>query len=334
MPERNGRDDNGARSRALWSGTLTFGLVSVPVELYPAQRSEHVALRMLAPDGTPLSRRYFCPEEEREIGWDEIVRGYELDGRYVIVTDEELEALEPRKSRDIDLRLFVERDAIDPLHFDRAWYLAPGGGSTKAYRLLAEVMQRTDRAGIATFVMRTKEYLVAIVAENGLLRAETLRFADEVRSAADVGLPDDGKVKPADVKRFQRQIRELERDDIAASELEDQDAKRLLGRIEQKRRRGEDIVETDMPAETHEEEEGVIDLMEILKRRMQRKDGAGTDSRRGSARTRQRRSRGRSGADLESKSKKELYARAQELDIEGRSGMNKAELIDAIRRSA
>lgn len=337
MPdEARDRSDNDVRGRALWSGTLTFGLVSVPVELYPARRSDRVALRMLAPDGTPLSRRYFCPAEEREIGWDEIVRGYELDGRYVVVTDEELEALEPRKSRDIDLRLFVDRDAIDPLHFERAWYLTPGGDSTKAYRLLAATMQRTGRAGIATFVMRTKEYLVAILAEDGLLRAETLRFADEVRTPADVGLPDPTEARRSAVKTFERQIRELERDDLAKTELDDRDSARLLARIEEKHARGEDVVETEASEETRDEEEGVIDLMEILKRRLGRQTDDSAPSRRASGRKKTKRaSADASGdADLRSLTKKELYEKAQELEIEGRSGMNKDELIRAIRRSA
>jgi DNA end-binding protein Ku len=105
VPEREVTD---ARSRALWSGTITFGLVSIPVALFPANRGGGIALRMLAPDGTPLARRWICPRDERELDDDEIVRGYEIrKGRYVVVTDEELAGLEPRKSRDIDLRQFV-----------------------------------------------------------------------------------------------------------------------------------------------------------------------------------------------------------------------------------
>ena len=138
MPEASGRSD---RARAFWSGTISFGLVSVPVDLYPANRSVRASLRMLAPEGTPLSRRYYCPKEEREVSYEEIVRGREVDGRWIVVTDEELEALEPRKSRDIDLRLFVDRAEIDPVFFDRAYYLAPAGESTKAYRLLAQGLQ-------------------------------------------------------------------------------------------------------------------------------------------------------------------------------------------------
>ena len=145
------------RARSFWSGTITFGLVSVPVELYPASRLQRVSLRMVGPDGTPLARRYFCSKDRKALDWDDIVRGYEIEkDEYVVVTDDELERLAPEKTRDIDLRLFVDVSEIDPMYFERAYYLTPGGNSTKAYRLLAATMEATGRAGIATFVMRGK----------------------------------------------------------------------------------------------------------------------------------------------------------------------------------
>ena len=145
---------------------------------------------MLSPDGVPLSRRYYSQKSDRALEDDEMVRGYEIeDGEYVVVTDEELERLEPKKTRDIDVRLFVDQDSIPPVYFERAYFLTPGGNSEKAYRLLAETMENRGRAGIATFVMRGKEYLIAIFAEKGLLRAETMRFADELRSPKEIGLP-------------------------------------------------------------------------------------------------------------------------------------------------
>src|SRR5690606_8881941 len=121
---------------------------------------------------------------------EEIVRGFDVgDGQYVVVTDEELEALAPDKSRDIDLRRFVPRHELPMANFERAHFMAPTSDSNKAYRLLTKTLEETNRIGIATFVMRGKEYLVAIIAEGGLLRAETLRFADEIRTPADIGLP-------------------------------------------------------------------------------------------------------------------------------------------------
>ncbi|HEX7808321.1 MAG TPA: Ku protein, partial [Thermoanaerobaculia bacterium] len=189
--------------RSFWTGTITFGLVTVPVALYAATRPRAVGLKMIGPDEAPVRRRYVCSKDEKPLDPDDIVRGYEIEkGKFVVVTDEELEAVEPRKSREIDLQRFVDLADIDPMYFERAYYLVPGGGTNKAYRLLAEVMEKRKVAGIATFVMRAKEYLVAIIAENGILRAETLRFEDEVRTPDDVGLPKIAKVTAAESKKF------------------------------------------------------------------------------------------------------------------------------------
>lgn len=239
----------------------------MPVELFPATRSEHVPLRMLAADGTPLARRYFCSKDDRRLEDDDIVRGFELDGKYVVVTDEELEALEPEKSRDIDLRRFVERDAIDPRFFERAYFLTPGGGSTKAYRLLAETMERTGRAGIATFVMRGKEYFVAILAEDGILRAETMRFLDELRSASDIELPAVPRLKKTDTAKVDKAIRGLSKQRFDPRELEDPSTARLVEIALDKQRKGENVVTAPESAETPADAD-VIDLMQIIKRGM------------------------------------------------------------------
>lgn len=271
--QESGSGSDGERARAFWSGTLTFGLVSIPVELYAASRPSRARLHMLDEDGTPLRRRYVCPEEEKEIDSDEIVRGYEIeDGRYVVVTDEELEALEPLKSRDIDLRRFVPRAEIDPIFFERGYFLAPGGGSSKAYKLLAQTMEDMEVAGVATFVMRTKEYFVAILAENGILRAETLRFADEIRAPEDVGLPDRPKRasrKAADA--IAKEIRKAAARGLDESELEDPYADKLLALVEKKRRKRTDVVRTKVEAEPDED---VIDLMALLKKRLAAGGGA------------------------------------------------------------
>lgn len=319
-----------ARARSFWSGTLTFGLVSVPVALFPAQRSVRVSLRMLSPEGVPLRREFYDPKTERRVDSDELVRAYEIeDDEYVIVTDEELEALEPEKSRDIDLRLFVDRADIDPVFFDRAYYLVPAGESTKAYRLLAETMERTGRAGIATFVMRDREYLVAILAENGILRAETLRFADEIRSPEDIGLPAPPKVKAAQVQRFDRAIRKLAEKTFDPDELHDRAAERLTELIQRKQESGEDVrVVEEMEAASSD----VIDLMEVLKRSMAAAGGGGRKGPR-KAGSKSARSRSGAGDGLESLSKEELYERAQAADLRGRSGMSKKQLIAALRKA-
>jgi len=258
--------DNEERSgaRPFWSGTLTFGLVSVPVDLYPGNRTNRASLRMLGPEGEPLARRYFSQKTGRALDNEHMVRGYEFDkDKYVVITDEELERLAPDQSRDIDLRRFVELKSIPPLYFDRSYFLAPSAGSEKAYWLLSETMQKEKLAGIATFVMRGKEYLVAIFPENGILRAETLRFADELRSPKDMGLPEKKKVPAAAVKKFERIIAKHSDKHLSLKDLKDEKTAQLLKLVAKKRKQHKDVVEVEVA----ERDDGkVVDLMEVLKK--------------------------------------------------------------------
>jgi len=192
------------------------------------------------------------------------VRGYEIDkDKYVVVTDEELERLAPEQSRDIDLRRFVELPSIPPLYFDRSYFLAPAEGSEKAYKLLAETMAKSDLAGIATFVMRGKEYLVAIFPEKGILRAETMLFENEIRSPKEIGLPEKKKVPAATVKKFEKMITKHSGKQLSMKELKDERTAELLKLVEKKRKQHKDIVEVELP----ERDDGkVVDLMEVLKK--------------------------------------------------------------------
>lgn len=226
---------------------------------------------MLAPDGTPVVRRYYCPKQERSVDWDDIVHGYEVDsGRYVVLSEAELQALAPKKSREIDLSRFVSRRSIDPILFERAYFLAPAGSSSKAYHLLVEAMEATDQAGIGTFVMRGKEHLAAILAESGVLRLEMLRFADEVRSPASLGL--DAPRKP-DAQRLRSMIQAIDRlatAKLGRQELEDRYSDRVRALAAKKLERGVDVVELPEAArrELNKDEQGqnIVDLMESLKR--------------------------------------------------------------------
>lgn len=251
-------------ARPFWSGTLTFGLVSVPVDLYPGNRTNRTPLRMLGPENEPLARRYYSEKSGRDLEDDDMVRGYEIDkNKYVVVTDEELERLAPEQSRDIDLRRFVGLDSIPPIYFERSYFLAPAEGSEKAYRLLVETMQKSKLAGIATFVMRGKEYLVTIFPENGILRAETMRFLDELRSPKEVGLPEKKSVPAATVKKFERLIARHSARTLSLKELKDVKTEQLLKLIAKKRARHKDVVQVEEP----EREEGkVVDIMAALKK--------------------------------------------------------------------
>lgn len=257
-------DEEQKGARPFWSGTLTFGLVSVPVDLYPGNRSNRTPLRMLGPEGTPLSRRYYSQKTGSDLDSDQMIRGFEIDkDKFVVVTDEELERLAPEQSRDIDLRSFVPLEAIAPIYFDRSYFLVPSSGSEKAYKLLAETMEKSDLAGIATFVMRGKEYLVSIFPEDGILRAETMRFADEIRTPKDVGLPEKKKVAAATVKKFETIVKKHSSNQFNLKTLKDEKAEKLRKLVAKKRASKKNVVHVEVP---EREESKVVDLVEVLKK--------------------------------------------------------------------
>lgn len=262
------------RARPFWSGTISFGLVTIPVDLYAATRSVRSSLRMLAPSGTPVARRYF-DESGKELESAALERGYELeDGKFVPVTDEELDALAPEQSRDIDLTRFVERDSIPPLFFERAYILAPSGNSNIAYRLLASTLERTKRAGMASFVMRGKQYVVAIVAEQGLLRAETLRFAEELRTPTSIGLPEPSEPSAQKVKTMRAAIHKEHGGSPTSAELADVYWQRLEKLVEKKRKSGEDVVNPEPVEAEGEDLAEVIDLVAVLRQSLGQTESA------------------------------------------------------------
>jgi DNA end-binding protein Ku len=323
VPER---EDAPRRARPLWSGTVAFGLVTLPVSLYPANRRSRTSLRMVDEEGTPLARRFFSRSEDRPLEGDEIVRGYPIDDdRFVEIEDEELEALAPEKSQEIDLSRFVDAGEIDPTSFQRGYFLAPDRGALKAYRLLARSMEDAGRVGIATFVMRDKEYLVAIIAEDGILRAETLRFHDELRSPDDIGLSELAEPDDEAVRAIEGAIARLAADDLDRSLLRDRASTTLLELVSSKLDDEEDVVE--LPPEAADGDGEEVDLMQVLKASLAQDE----EDDRAPAAPR----RGRRAADeLERLTKAELYERAQELDLPGRSAMSKGELVEAIRSRA
>jgi DNA end-binding protein Ku len=267
LPER--KSEAAATVRAFWSGTITFGLVSIPVNLFAAVHARRTAMKMVDTKGKALGRQYYCPKHDKKLSGDEIVRGFEMeDGKMVVVTDEELEGVAPEKTRDIDLRSFVPAEQIPPMYFQRPYFLTPAGKSTKAYHLLAETMERTGRVGIGSFVMRDHEYLVAIVSEGGILRAETLRFADELHTPEDVGLPKHKKAAANRVKTLSKEIAALMRDELDPHELSDQYAASIEALVERKEKQKKDVVHVT-GAEDEESEGGtsnVIDLLAVLRR--------------------------------------------------------------------
>src|SRR3954453_10581619 len=184
--------------RALWSGSLSFGLDNVPVQLFSAARDLDYHFNELhEKDKVRIEQRRFCSEEDAEVMWEEVARSFDLDGKQVVITDEELGSVEPRKTRTIDIEAFVDLADVDPIYFDHPYFLVPAGeseGTLRAYQLLVDAMGAQERGALGRFVMRTKEYLVAVQERDGVLALTTMLFHDEVSPAGNV--PTGGK-KPA-----------------------------------------------------------------------------------------------------------------------------------------
>ena len=250
-------------ARSLWTGSVSFGLVNVPVALFSASRDLGIHFHQLhEPSSTRIEVKRVCSKEGKEVPWEEIAHGWDEGSQCVMVTDDELEALEPRRTRTIDIEAFVALEDIDPVHFNHPYFLVPAGGegAARAYALLAEVMQRSGRVAIGRFVLRTKEYLVGLRVREGAIALTTMLFADELREP-----PTPPKVKPkkAHVDQAVELVKELSCDwDPTA--FEDRHRKRLEELVASKRK-GHEIEVPDAP----ETPAPVTDLMDALRESLQ-----------------------------------------------------------------
>jgi DNA end-binding protein Ku len=253
--------------RSLWTGSLSFGLVNVPVRLVSAVRDRDLHFRQLhEKDGAPIEVQRWCEKEDVEVPWEEITHAYELeDGGQVIVSDLELQAIEPRKTRTIDIEQFVDLADVDPIYFDHPYFLVPAAeddGSKRAYRLLTKVMAQTERAALGTLVMRTKEYLALVRERGGALTLTTMLFADEVRDTKGVDAAT-GKAHKPTPRQLDAAVSVIEA--LGAEWDPDKHKDRYrdrLRRVVDRKRKGATI---EVP-ERKEEREPVPDLMEALER--------------------------------------------------------------------
>jgi DNA end-binding protein Ku len=253
---------------ALGSGTISFGLVSIPVKLYTATASGTIAFNLLhAKCGSRIKQHTFCPTCNETVERSGLVKGYEFaKGQYVRVTDEELKALEGEASKMIDILEFVPLAQVDPVYFEKAYYLGADKGGEKPYRLLADAMAQAGQVALAKFVMRGKESLVLIrPAQEGLL-LHTMFFADEVRSFADVDKGRSANVREGELELALQLIRGLARDQFRPEQYADEYRARVLDTLERKIE-GREV--TTPPAAA--ERPHVIDLMEALKASLARK---------------------------------------------------------------
>jgi DNA end-binding protein Ku len=254
--------------RSLWTGSLSFGLVNVPVQLQSAVRDLDLHFRQLhKKDKAPIETQRWCSEEQKEVPFEAITRSYELDdGKAVVVTDEDLEAVEPRKTRTIDIERFVDLADVDPIYFDHPYWLVPAGedeGAARAYRLLLGVMEKTDHAALGRFVMRAKEHLAIVRARDGALSLTTMRFHDEVRPTKDVPNAGGKSAKPGK-KELDGAVELIEAlsDDWDPERYEDRYRKRLQKVVDRKRK-GQTI-EIDDDGDGGDRSGAVPDLMEAL----------------------------------------------------------------------
>ncbi|MFF4759271.1 Ku protein [Streptomyces sp. NPDC001292] len=328
-------------ARAIWSGVLTFGLVTVPVKLFAATEDHTVHFHQLQRGTSDRIRNRRVNERTGdEVDTGDIVKGYEIDeGEYVVVEPDELDEIAPGRSRTIDIGDFVDLDDIEPVYFDRTYYVAPGGKEyTKVYELLRVALAEANKAGIATFVMRNRQYLTALRAEDEVLVLQTLHWPDEVRDPREE-LPELPSGRAGRGKQLDMALQ------LVAALGADWEPARYHDTYQEKVRElvkakaeGREIATAQGPPEATE----VVDLMKVLEGSLQaaRSGRAEAPARKAppkkagaaSARARGRGSGGKS--ELRKLSKAELYRRATEQDVPGRSKMSREQLVDALAGSA
>ena len=249
-------------ARAMGSAAISFGLVTVPVRIYPAvQSSAGISFHMLhAEDGVRLRQQFVCPKDEQVVPRSETVRGFEIaKDKYVIFTDEELKALDQKATNGIEITEFVPEDSVDPVYFERTYYLGADKGGDKAYALLADAMKDAGRAALAQYAARGKDYLVLLRSTGDRLMMQQLYHADEVRSVSEVPVPD-RKSSPAELKLARQLIDQVSSGRFEPEKYADEARKRIQDLIKAKAK-GQPI---EAPAPRARAE--VVDLMEALKK--------------------------------------------------------------------
>jgi DNA end-binding protein Ku len=262
-------------ARSLWKGAISFGLVNVPVELHSAQkRSSELDLTMLDKrDLSPVGFKRYNKSSGEEVPWAEIVKGYEYeDGKYVVLDEEDFRRANPEASRTVDIVAFVEMKEVAPLYFETPYYLAPAKRGEKAYALLRDTLRKSGKAGIATVVIRTKQYLAALYPQEDVLVLNTLRYADELKKPASLEVPG-AKVTAKELDMALRLVEDMS-DAWQPEKFHDTYREDLLKRVEEKVKAGEteDIPEPEKAKSAGGGE--VIDLMSLLKKSIEKKPAA------------------------------------------------------------
>ncbi|MFC9294136.1 Ku protein [Streptomyces sp. NPDC057011] len=322
-------------ARPVWAGVLSFGLVSLPVGIYAATDSHTIRFHQLQRGTADRIRNKRVNERTgREVDLSDIVKGFDTGEEYVLVEPAELDEIAPGRSRTIEIAGFVDLDEVDPIFFDKTYYLAPRGkGFDKVYSLLEQALDQAGKAGIATFVMRQHEYLVAVKAENGLLTCHTLHWADEIRDPRGEidSLPGRTKASANELK-MARQLIEALTMKWDPGRFHDTFQEKVAALIEAKKA-GESVEKAEPPAKAT----GAVDLMDALRASVERarspkdtREKAGTSAGRPGKPAAKKRAGTSKGAPLRSLTKAELYRKATAAGVPGRSSMTHDELADAL----
>jgi DNA end-binding protein Ku len=302
-------------ARAIWSGSISFGLVSVPVRMYSAVEDHTLHFNFVhEPDGSRIGYEKICKAEDKPVPDDEIVKAFEYEkGEWVYMTDEDFEAAAAENHRTIDIRSFVPYEEIDPIYFERTYYLAPEEQGEKVYALLVRSMEESGLAAVAKWVMRDRQNLGLLRIREGVITLERMHFADEIRELDDIA------PKKVDVDKQElgmaAELIEHYKGDFNPEEYRDTYRDALCEIIEAKRK-GEEV-----RVEAAPEPEAPTDLMAALRASVEA--------------ARRRRPGGvTSNGDLDDMSREDLYELAKKADLPGRSDMSKDELVEALKAAA
>jgi DNA end-binding protein Ku len=250
-------------SQGIWSGTISFSLVAIPVRLVKSVEPGRVSFHLLHnKDFSPLERAMFCPEEGKIVPREEIVRGYEIEpGKHILVTGEELESVSPDRSRTIEITEFIDIREVDPIYYDHPYFLVPLKGGEKSYSLLAESMRRTNKAGLAKFVLDEREYVVLILSREGALAVSTLHYSDEILSMAPVA----AEASDEEINIVKKSIKAMMAD-FTPEKYSNGRRQKLLDIVNKKARKKDEVEAPEIEEEG--KAQGMADLMTALEKSM------------------------------------------------------------------
>jgi DNA end-binding protein Ku len=277
-------------ARAIWTGSLSFGLVNIPIEVHTAVRDHRPHFRMLhAKDRAPINFERVCQKDGKTVAWDDLVKGYEYEkGRFVVLTKEDFAAAALEKTRRVDVLDFVEAGAIDDRYFDKPYYLTAKKGGETAYALLREAMNESGRIGIAKFIMRETQHLAAVETIGDALVLSTLRFADELVDTSSLSFPSGRNLKKAELNMAKMLVENLSAEWDPAK-YED-DYRENLMRVIKAKMKGK---EPHLVADERPRDSNVVDLMERLRQSLDKSGGRGGAKKRARATPRKTQTRAR-----------------------------------------